>query len=162
MRKIVLLAAMLVAPGFAALPAEAGDRGPGFRHFSPHLGAPHAWRHGNWSNPVHFRHVGPRHFGHSRHFPPRHHSGAFLKFHGGDFGFRLGSVPHFKPRHFVPHARPHHFVERHHFGFAKPHHFRRHHHRPPALTFARPSHFKPWGFSQHHHKSWRGRSHRRW
>jgi hypothetical protein len=148
MRKIVLLAAMLIAPGFAALPAEAGDRGPGFRNFPPHLGAPaHAF------HPGHFRHFKPRHFGHHRHVRPRHfaHSGAFLKFHDGSFGFRLGTVPRFK-HHVVPHVRPHHFVT--------PHHFRRHHHRPPVLTFARPSHLKPWGFSRHHHKSWRGRSHR--
>ena len=156
MRKIVLLAAMLIAPGLAALPAEAGDRGPGFRHAPPHVGAaPHVWRHGKSFHPGHFRHhrhVSPRHFGHHRHFRPRHfaHSGAFLKFHDGSFGFRLGTVPHFKRHHFVPHVGPHHFV--------KPHHFRRHHHRPPALTFARPSHFKPWGFSQRHHKGWRGRS----
>jgi hypothetical protein len=157
MRKIVLLAAMLIAPGFAALPVEAGERGPGFRHFPSHFGAPpQVWRHGNGFHFGQPRHVKPRHFGHQRPFRPRHfaHSGAFLKFRGNDFGFRLGTVPHFKPRHLVPHVRPHHFV--------KPHHFRRHHHRPPALTFARPSNFKPWGFSQRHHKSWPGRSHRRW
>lgn len=155
MRKIVLLAAMLLAPAFAAAPAEAGDRGPGFRHFSPHVGAPpHVWRHGKSFHSRGHRDFKPRHFGHHRHFRPRHfaHSGVFLKLHDGSFGFKLGTAPHFKPRHFVPHVRPHHFV--------KPHHFRRHHHRPPALTFARPTHFKPWGFSQRHHKSWRGRSHR--
>jgi len=159
MRRIVLLAAMLIAPGFAALPAEAGDRGPGFRHFPRHVGAPpHFWRDGKRFQPGHFgqqRHFKPRQFGHQRHFRPRHfaHSGAFLKFHDDNFGFTLGTVPHFKPRQFG-HDRPYHFV--------KPHHFRRHHHRPPALTFARPSNFKPWGFSQRHHKSWPGRSHRRW
>jgi len=157
MRKIVLLAAMLLAPGFATLPAAAGDRGPGFRHAPSHFGAPKVWRHGKGFHPGHFgkhRDFKPRHFGHHRHFRPRHfaHSGTFLKFHDGSFGFKLGTVPHFKRHHFVPHVRPHHLV--------KPHHFRRHHHRPPALTFARPSHFKPWGFSQRHHKSWRGRSHR--
>ena len=145
MRKIVLLAAMLIVPGLMAGPAAAGDRGPGFRHFPPHVGAPpHVWRQGRWFQPGRFdppRHFQPRRFG---------HSGAFLKFHDGSFGFRFGTPRHFKPFHFVP---PH---------FAKPHHFGRHHHRPPALTFARPSHFKPWGFSQRHHKSWRGRSHRRW
>ena len=143
MRKIVLLAAMLLAPGFAAAPAEAGDRGPGFRHFSPHFGAPaHVWRQGRWFHREHFRH--------HRHFRPRHfaHSGVLLKFHHDGFGFRFGAPRHFKPHHFVPHFRPHH-------------HFRRHHHRPPALTFARPSHFKPWGFSRHHHNTWRDRSHRR-
>ena len=164
MRKIVVLAAMLLAPGMTALPAEAGERGPGFRHFPSHFGPPQVWRHGKGFHFGQPRHFEPRHFGHDRHFRPRHfaHSGAFLKFRGNDFGFRFGTVPHFKPRHFGPHVRPQHFVKRHHFGFVKPHHFGRHHHRPPALTFARPSHSKPEGFSRHHHEPWRGRSHRRW
>ena len=141
MRRFLMLAAMLIAPAMAPQPAEAGDRGHGFRHSPPPLFTQPRFSH--YGKPFHFGHrpVIPRHFGHPRPVMPRHfgHSrGTVLfKFHSGGFGFKHGLLPP-----------------------ARPHHFHRPHHRAPALTFGRPSHVKDWGFSRSHHKSWRGRSHR--
>jgi hypothetical protein len=39
MRKIAVLAAMLAVLAMASQGAEAGNRGVGFRHISPHVGA---------------------------------------------------------------------------------------------------------------------------
>lgn len=90
MRKIVLLAAMLIAPGMAAEPAEAGGRG----HHGQHQFAPPAFSH--------HRYVQPRHFGHRG-------SVAVFKFHNRSFGVRHGRPTFVRPPHFrTPHVwRPH-------------------------------------------------------
>lgn len=102
MRRSVILAAMLAAWAMAPQPAEAGDRGFGFRHFAPHAGAKfHRPHHG-----PEFHHRG--FFGKQRHFRPPFgqfgHRGLVLKFGDGSFAFKFGHVPHpklhrFKHRH---------------------------------------------------------------
>jgi hypothetical protein len=88
MRKIVLLAAMLIAPGIAAPPAEAGERGRG-HHFS----APPAFGH--------HRHVLPRHFGHRG-------GGVAFQYRSGGFGYRHGRPTFVRPPHVwrPPHRAP--------------------------------------------------------
>ena len=140
MRKIVLLAAMLIVPGLMAGPAAAGDRGPGFRHSPPHIGAkPHFSHHGKW---FHGRHFGP-----PRHFRPPHvgRPGGVVvfKFHQGGFGFKRGTFAPVRPPHF------------------RPPHFRPPHYRPPVLTFGHAPHFKSWAAGRDHHRAWRGRPHHR-
>jgi hypothetical protein len=104
MRKIVLLAAMLIAPGIAAPPAEAGDRGRG-----------------------HHRPVQPRHFGHRGVVVFQYRSGGFGYRHGRPTFVRPPHVwrpPHRAPvltfgRH--PHAAPWRGFAPHHMpwrGFA--------------------------------------------
>jgi hypothetical protein len=78
MRKIVLLAAMLIAPGIAAPPAEAGERGRG-HHFS----APPAFGH--------HRPVQPRHFG--------HRGVVVFQYRSGGFGYRHGRPTFVRPPH---------------------------------------------------------------
>jgi hypothetical protein len=133
MRKILMLAAMLAAVGIAPQPAEAGDRGFGFRHFSGHAGAKfHRPHHG-----LKFHRRGL--FGKHRQFEPRHfghfgHRGFVLKFGVGDLRFRFGHVPRF---------------ERHLFGH-------RHGHGGLILRFGQPRHLAPW-----HHRGFAFRMHRR-
>lgn len=128
MRKIVVLAVMLIAPGMAPQSAEAADRRPGFGNFPPHsFSQPHFARHGSRSHGGHFgppRHFQPRHFG--------HFGGSVLRFHNRGLGFRFGNLPHVRPPHFARH------------------------HRAPFLTFGHLPQVSPWGFSQRHHQVWRG------
>lgn len=118
MRTIVILAAMLAALAVAPPPVEAGDRGFGFRHSSPHPGAKFHRPHHRFE----FHRQGV--FGKHRHLRPRHfgHSGLVLKFSDGNFAFKFGHVPRFEPRHF--------------------HH--RHRHGGVVLRFGQPSHLKTW------------------
>lgn len=140
MRKIVMIAALLAAAAMAPQPAEAGDRGSGFRHFPPHAGARfHRPHHG-----LKFDHRGfvgkhrqfePRHFhrfvARHRQFEPRHahrfgHGGLVLKFGTGDFVAGFGDVPRFgqKRRHggsLFRFDRPRHFGQLRHRGFARQH-----------------------------------------
>jgi hypothetical protein len=111
MRKILMIAAMLIAPGMAAGQAEAGDRGPGFRHAPPPLHAqPHFVPRGKAFH--------GRQFSHYRPAPPRRfgHSGGVVvfRFNGGGFGHRPAP-------------------------YVKAHHFSGYHHRPvPAFGYRRP------------------------
>ena len=122
MRKVVVLAAVVAALAMESQPAEARDRGFGFRHFSGHAAPKLHLRHqgfkfyhgGSLGKPRplksrHFRRFDQRgfafRFGHHSHFKPRHfghfrHPGLVLKFGDGDFVLRFGDVPHFKHRHF--------------------------------------------------------------
>jgi hypothetical protein len=117
MRKIAVLAAMLAVLGMASQAADAGNRGAGFRHISPHVGAKlHGFK-------LHHRGFLGKHsivklhrpgffgkrsivkFGKPRLFKPRHfsrfgRSGFVFKFSDGSFAFRFGHVPHFKPNPF--------------------------------------------------------------
>jgi hypothetical protein len=133
MRKVLMLAVMLIAPALLPERAEAGDRGHGFRHAPSHFGAGRHFSHpGKWLHGRSFsqhRHFWPRHFGHSA-------GRVVLQFHSGGHGFKFGHRPFFKPHHV----------------------FR---HRAPVLTFGHQQFLKPWGFS-HHQRIWRGRSHHRW
>jgi hypothetical protein len=105
MRKIAVLAAMLAVLGMASQAAEAGNRGAGFRHVSPHVGAKlHGFKlHRPGA-------VGKRsvlNFGKPRHFKPRHfsrfgRSGWVFKFSDGAFALRFGHVPRFKPHPLSP------------------------------------------------------------
>ena len=137
MRRIILVSAIIAAVGLASQPAEARDRGFGFRHFSGHAGPKlHLRHHGlkfhhggvfGKHGPFksrHFGHFGHRgfssKFGHFPRFKPRHfghfgRGGLVLKFSDGDVVLRFGHVP-FKHRH---------FGHRHHhpglfFGFDQP------------------------------------------
>jgi hypothetical protein len=116
MREIMLLSAIVTVLGMAWLPAEARDRGFGFRHFSGQVG-----------QKLHLRHPG-RKFHHggllgkprsSRHFGQ---GSLVLKFGDGDFVLRFGHMPHFK---------------RHHFG-------RRNHHQGLFFRFDQPRRLRPW------------------
>ena len=89
MRKIMLLAAMLIAPGVAAEPAEAGGLGYGHHQF-----APPAFNHHRYVRPPHFGHRG---------------SVAVFRFDNSRFGFRHSRPTFVRPPHFRP---PH--VWRHH------------------------------------------------
>ena len=142
MRKIVMLAAMLAALGLPLQPAEAGDRGFGFRHFSGQTGAKfHRPHHG-----LKFHHRGL--VGKHRHFKPRHfgHFGGFVfKFGDGDLVFKFGHVPRFKRRHFG-HGHGHSGLI---FRFVQPRHLDPWHHRSFAFRMHRhdaPEHFE--GFEQ--------------
>jgi hypothetical protein len=103
MRRIVVLAAMLAVLGMVSQGAEAGNRGTGFRHISPHVGATF---HGFKLRRPGF--VGKRNalkFGRARLFKPRPfsrfgRSGLVLKFSDGAFALQFGHVPHFKPHPF--------------------------------------------------------------
>jgi hypothetical protein len=103
MRRIVVLAAMLAVLGMVSQAAEAGNRGTGFRHISPHVGAKF---HGFKLHRPGF--VGKRNafkFGKARLFKPRPfsrfgRSGLVLKFSDGAFALQFGHVPHFKPHPF--------------------------------------------------------------
>jgi hypothetical protein len=144
MCKIMLLSAIVAVLGMAWLPAEARDRGFGFRHFSGHAGPKLHLRHhgpkfhhgGFLGKPRpfksrhfgHFDHPGfTFKFGHAPHFNPRHFGhfrqrGLVLKFGDGDFVLRFGHMPHFK---------------HHHFGH-------RHHHPDLFFGFDQPRQFRPW------------------
>jgi hypothetical protein len=140
MRRIMLIAAITAALGMATQPAEARDRGFGFRHFSgpasPKLHPRHhglKFHHGSFlgtPRPFKSRHFGhfdhrgfASKFGHVPHFKPRHFRGGLvLKFGDGDFVLRFGHVPHFKHRHLG----------------------RRHHHQGLFLGFDLPRQFRPW------------------
>jgi hypothetical protein len=135
MRRIMLIAAITAALGMATQPAEARDRGFGFRYFSGHASPKlhprhHAlkFHHGSlFGKPRPFK---SRHFGHFR------HPGLVLKFGDGDFVLRFGHVPHSKHRH---------FGRRHHhdwlfFGFDQPRRFGRWHDRDFAFADRRGLH----------------------
>lgn len=150
MRMIGIIAAMLTALGMAPQPAEAGERGIGFRHFSPHAGAKFARPHhgakfhhrGIFAKQRHLSpHAGarfarPHHgarfdhrriFAKQRHFKSRHlrdfdPDGLVLKFGDGGFALKFGHIPHFTPDRFE----------------------HRHGHRRPFFGFDRPGSFKPW------------------
>lgn len=96
MRRLVMLAAMLAAVGLAPQPADAGDRGFGFGHFSPHPSAKLHQPHHRFGG--HHRHA----FGKHRHFKHRHFAqpGFVLKYRGGDFAFSFGHVQRPGVRHF--------------------------------------------------------------
>jgi hypothetical protein len=143
MRKVVVLAAVVAALAMASQPAEARDRGFGFRHFSGHAGPKlHLRHHGlkfhhggviGKHHPFKSRHFGHRgfssKFGHVPPFKPRHFGhfsqhGLVLKFGDGDLVLRFGHVP-FKHRHFSHrHPDPGLF-----FGFDQPRRFRPWHDR---------------------------------
>jgi hypothetical protein len=137
MCKMVVLAAVVAALAMASQPAEARDRGFGFRHFSGHAAPKLHLRHHGFKfhhggvfgkdgpfKSRHFGHFGHRgfssKFGHFPRFKPRHfghfgQGGLVLKFGDGDVVLRFGHVP-FKHRH---------FSHRHHhpglfFGFDQP------------------------------------------
>jgi hypothetical protein len=135
MRKIAVLAAMLAVLAMASQGAEAGNRGVGFRHISPHVGAKlHGFK---LHHPGVFGKRGIVRLGKPRLFKPRHfsrfgHSGLVFKFSDGTFAFRFGDVPHFMPhplRHggrFLKfgdrlHVKPSH---RRGFAFGEPRRFR--------------------------------------
>jgi hypothetical protein len=148
MCKMVVLAAVVAALAMASQPAEARDRGFGFRHFSGHAAPKLHLRHHGFK----FHHGGvfgkdgpfkSRHFGHFGHFPrlkPRHfghfgQGGLVLKFGDGDVVLRFGHVP-FKHRHFGHrHQHPGLF-----FGFDQPRRFRRWHDRGFAFQDRRGVH----------------------
>ena len=94
MRKVLMLAVMLLTPAIVPEPAAAGDRGHGFRHAPSHADAKrHFSHHGKWLHGRSFsppRHVAPRHFG---------HAGGWVvpRFHGGGPGFKFGHGPYVKP-----------------------------------------------------------------
>ena len=125
MRPIVLLVAVVAALGMEPQPAEARDRGSGFRQFSGHAGPKlHLRHHGLKFH--HGRFVGTprafksRHFGNFDHgglaarfgdappFKLRHfgQGGFVLKFSNGDFVLKFGRRPHFKG-HAFSHKRHH-------------------------------------------------------
>jgi hypothetical protein len=130
MRKIAVLAAMLAVLGMASQGADAGNRGAGFRHISPHVGAKlHGFK---LHRPGVFGKRSIVRFGKPRHFKPRHfsrfgHSGLVFKFSDGTFALRFGHVPHFKPGgRFLKfgdrlHFKPWHL---HGFAFSEPRRFR--------------------------------------
>jgi hypothetical protein len=109
--------------------ADAGERGFGFRHFSPHSG----WK---MHRPQHrFEFHRSHSFGKHRHFKPRHFAqpGFALSFRDGRFAFSFGHVPRFKPRHFHPrHGRGAVFLR-----FGHPWHTKPWRHRGPAFGLHR-------------------------
>ena len=127
MRKIAVLAAMLAVLGMASQAADAGNRGTGFRHISPHVGAKlHGFK---LHRPGFFGKRSIVKFGESRLFKPRHfsrfgRSGFVFKFSDGTFAFRFGHVPHFKPHpfghggHLLKFDDRQHFKPSHRRGFA--------------------------------------------
>ena len=125
MRPIVLLVAVVAALGMEPQPAEARDRGFGFRQFSGHAGPKlHLRQPGLKFHQGRFvgqpRAFKPRHFGHFDqgglaarfgHAPPfklRHfgQGGFVLKFSNGDFVLKFARKPHFKGHAFA-HKRHH-------------------------------------------------------
>jgi len=135
MRKIAVLAAMLAVLGMASQAAEAGNRGAGFRHVSPHVGAKlHGFK---LHRPGVFGKRSVLDFGKPRHFKPRHfsrfgRSGLVFKFSDGAFALRFGHVPHFKPHPFGHGGRFFKFGDRRHF---KPSHRR-------GFAFGKPRRFR--------------------
>jgi hypothetical protein len=135
MRKIAVLAAMLAVLAMASQGAEAGNRGVGFRHISPHVGAKlHGFK---LHRPGVFGKRSIVRFGNPRLFKPRHfsrfgHSGLVFKFSDGTFALRFGHVPHFKPHPFGHGGRFLKFGDRlhvkpwhpHGFAFSEPRRFR--------------------------------------
>jgi hypothetical protein len=135
MRKIAVLAAMLAVLGMASQAADAGNRGAGFRHISPHVGAKlHGFK---LHRPGFFGKRSIVKFGKPRLFKPRHfsrfgHSGLVFKFSDGTFALRFGHVPHFKPHPFGHGGRFLKFGDRRHFkpahrggfAFSEPRRFR--------------------------------------
>ena len=137
---MVVLAAVGAALAMASQPAEARDRGFGFRHFSGHAAPKLHLRHHGFKfhqgsvfgkhrpfKSRHFGHFGHRGFSSKFGHVPRF-GGLVLKFGDGDFVLRFGRVP-FKHRH---------FSHRHHhpglfFGFDQPRQFRPCHDRGVAL-----------------------------
>jgi hypothetical protein len=149
MRKIVVLAAMLAVLGMPSQAAEAGNRGAGFRHISPHVGAKlHGFklhRPGFFGKggivkihrPGFFGKRSIVKFGKARLFKPRHfsrfgRSGLVFKFSDGTFAFRFGHVPHFKPHPFGHGGRFLKFGDRRRF---KPSHRR-------GFAFGEPRRFR--------------------
>ena len=124
MRKIAVLAAMLAVLGMASQAADAGNRGAGLRHVSPHVGAKlHGFK---LHRPGSFGKRSIVKFGKPRLFKPRHfsrfgHSGLVFKFSDGTFAVRFGHIPHFKPHPFGHCGRFLKFDDRRHF---KPSHRR--------------------------------------
>jgi hypothetical protein len=135
MHKIAVLAAMLAVLGMASQAADAGNRGAGFRHISPHVGAKlHGFK---LHRPGFFGKRSIVKFGESRLFKPRHfsrfgRSGFVFKFSDGTFAFRFGHVPHFKPNPFRHGGRFLKFGNRRHF---KPWHGR-------GFAFGEPRRFR--------------------
>jgi hypothetical protein len=157
MCKMVVLVAVVAALGMASQPAEARDRGFGFRHVSGHAGPKLHMRHHGFKfhhggfvgkhrpfKSRHFGHFGDRgfafKFGHVPRFKPRHfghfgQGGLVLKFSDGDFVLRFGNVP-FKHRHFGhKHHHPGLF-----FGFDQPRRVRPWHDRGFAFQDRRGVH----------------------
>jgi len=143
MGKIMLLAAIVAALGMASQPAEARDRGFGFRHFSGHAGPKlHLRQHG-----LKFHHGS--FFGKPRPFKSRH----FGDFDHRGFAFRLGHVPRFKPRHFgrfgqgglvLKFSDGDVVLRFGHVPFTHPHLSHRRHHRDLFFRFDQPRQFRPW------------------
>jgi hypothetical protein len=135
MRKIAVLAAMLAVLGMASQAADAGNRGAGFRHISPHVGAKlHGFK---LHRPDFFGKRSIVRFGKPRLFKSRPfarfgHSGLVFKFSDGTFAFRFGHVPHFKPHPFGHGGRFLRFGDRRHF---KPSHRR-------GFAFGEPRRFR--------------------
>jgi hypothetical protein len=140
MRKIAMLTAMLAVLGMASQAADAGNRGVGVRHLSPHVGAKiHGFklhRPGVFGKRSAFK-AGKRSVfkagkhsafkvGKGRLFKPRSfsrfsRSRLVFKFSDGAFALRFGHVPRFKPRPFGHGGRFLKFGDRRHF---KPSHRR--------------------------------------
>ena len=136
MRRIAIFAAMLAALALSQQPAAAGDRGVGFRHFSPHRAAklhlPHHPKFHHRGFVGKHRHFKPRHFGHFG------HGGLVLKFADGDFGLTFRHRPHFKPRPFGhAHGQSDLF-----FRFDRPRHFRPWHDRGFAFRNPHSGHLR--------------------
>jgi hypothetical protein len=135
MRKIVVLAAMLAVLGMASQAAGAGNRGAGFRHISPHVGAKlrafKLHRPGVFGKRSIVKVRKPRLFK-PRHFSRFGPSGLVFKFSDGTFAFRFGHVPHFKPHPFGHGGRFLRFGDRRHF---KPSHRR-------GFAFGEPRRFR--------------------
>jgi hypothetical protein len=148
MRKIAVLAAMLAVLGMASQAADAGNRGAGFRHVSPHVGAKvhgfklHRPGFGKRSivklhRPGFFGKRSIIKFGKPRLVKPRHfsrfgRSGLVFKFSDGTFALRFGHVPRFKPHPFGHGGRFLKFGDRRHF---KPSHRR-------GFAFGEPRRFR--------------------
>jgi hypothetical protein len=151
MRKIVVLAAMLAVLGMASQAADAGNRGVGVRHLSPHVGAKiHDFklhRPGVFGKRNVFQagkrsvfksgkrsafKVGKRRLFEPRSFSRFGRSGLVLKFSDGALALRFGHVPRFKPHPFEHGGRLFKFGDRRHF---KPRHRR-------GFAFGKPWHFR--------------------
>jgi hypothetical protein len=142
MRPILLLVAVVAALGMEPQPAEARDRGFGFRQFSGHFGPK-----------LHLRHHGLKfHHGRFVRQPQAFKSRHFGHFDHGGFAARSGHGPRLKLRHFgqgglvlkfdhgafvlksgqKPRFKGHHFGRKHHhqglfFGSGPPRQFRPRH-----------------------------------
>jgi hypothetical protein len=162
MRRIGLLAAMLAVLGMASQAADAGNRGIGARHLSPHVGAKFHGSKFHRPNVFGKRSIVKLHrpgffgkrsivkLGKPRLFKPRHfrrfgRSGLVFKFSDGTFAFRFGHVPHFKPHPFGHGGRFLKFGDRRHF---KPSHRR-------GFAFGKPRRFRS-AHRMSFDDSWRG------